>query len=483
MPLPLLDVIVILAYLALCVFLGLKIGGKPTDATTYFTSRGQVPWWAVSGSIVATETSMLTVISIPAVAYLGSLVFIQIVFGYILGRIAIAFFILPSYFKGEQLTAYSFFNARFGLNFRKSISATFLVTRLLADGVRLLAAAIPIKVITGLSYPMSITIIAILTLAYTYYGGLKSVIWIDVLQLFVYIFGGLYIAMHVMGMNDIPSPQLLADAGKFAFIQLPTSISDAFLTPYNLVGAVIGGAFFSLASHGTDHLIVQRLLACGDLWKAQKAVIVSGFLVLFQMALFLLVGLMLYMYYSGADVAELGINAADEIVLKFVSEVVPPGVAGLIIAGLFAAAMSTLSSSLSALSSTTLFDLIPKLAEREDSMRISRMLMVVWTLIFIFFAVSFSGSENPIVELGLGIAGFTYSGLLGAFFIGKFTNFGTRSTFIGLVVCVAMMSIIILKTPLAWPWYTTIGIIIFFAVSSIANLILKDARPAGSDTL
>jgi solute:Na+ symporter, SSS family len=474
MSLHLYDLIAIVAYLGLCVFIGIKVGGRPGDATTYFTSKGTMPWWSVSFSIVATETSMLTVISIPAVAYLGSLVFLQLVIGYVIGRMFVAWVMLPAYFKGEQKTAYSFFAERYGTSFQRSISVTFLLTRLLADGVRLFAAAIPIKVITGFDYPTSIFIIAALTLAYTYYGGLKSVIWIDVLQLFVYLSGGIYIISFILGSGISTPLSTLADAGKFTFFQLPTSISDVFLTPYNLVGAFIGGFFLTLASHGTDHMIVQRLIACGSLTNARKALVSSALFVFVQFGLFLTVGLMLFLNYSGATVEQLGIGHSDEILLKFVAEQIPPGIAGLIIAGLFAAAMSTLSSSLSALSSTTLFDIFPKLALRPDSMKISRLLMLLWTVVFFGFAVSFSSTDNPIIELGLGIAGFTYGALLGAFFTGRFTRFGTRSAFAGLIVCVAGMALIIWNTPIAWPWYSFFGITIFFTVSWVTSKVLND---------
>lgn len=470
MPLPLVDIIVIIGYLVLCVFIGLKMGGKPTDANTYFTSRGTVPWWAVSFSIVATETSMLTVISIPAVAYLGSLVFLQLVVGYIIGRFLIAWLILPTYFHTEQFTAYSFFEERFGSRFKQSISATFLVTRILADGVRLFAAAIPLKVITGLDYPTSIAIIAILTLAYTYYGGLKSVIWIDVLQLAVYLTGGALIIYFAGTMADNVSITRLSELGKLTFIQFPASLNDIFFSTYNLIGAVVGGIFFTAASHGTDHLIVQRLLACGQLHLARRALVTSGFIVLFQFLLFLSAGLALYSYYNGTSIEALGLANPDEISLKFIKEVMPVGFSGLIIAGLFAAAMSTLSSSLAALSSTTLYDLIPALAKRHDSMRISRYLMVVYSLIFVSFGIFFSDTDNPVIELGLGIAGFTYGGLLGAFIVGRFTNVSKASAFAGLIGCVTLMAFIILLTTIAWPWYTLIGIVIFYCVSTLTNL-------------
>jgi SSS family transporter len=476
MPIPAFDIAVIIGYLVLCVTIGLKMGGKPTDANAYFTSRGTIPWWAVSFSIVATETSMLTVISIPAVAYLGSLVFLQLVVGYIIGRFIIAWLILPTYFQTEHFTAYSFFEQRFGNRFKQSISATFLVTRILADGVRLFAAAIPLKVITGLDYPTSIAIIAILTLAYTYYGGLKSVIWIDVLQLAVYLTGGFLIVYFAGTMAPDVSITSLIDLGKLTVIQLPTSVSDIFFSTYNVIGAVIGGIFFTAASHGTDHLIVQRLLACGRLNLARKALITSGFLVLFQFLLFLSAGLALYSFYGGASIDSLGLSNPDEISLKFIKEVMPAGFSGLIIAGLFAAAMSTLSSSLAALSSTTLYDLIPSFSKRSDAMRISRILMVIYCLIFVSFGIFFSDTDNPVIELGLGIAGFTYGGLLGAFIVGKFTNVSKTAAFAGLIGCISLMALIIVFTTIAWPWYTLIGIVIFYCVSTLTNLFTSNPK-------
>ncbi|MEX0928237.1 MAG: sodium:solute symporter, partial [Balneolales bacterium] len=251
--LSLLDLCVIALYLILCIGIGVKAGGNPTDTSTYFKTDGNVPWWAVSFSIVATETSLLTVLSIPAVAYLGSFVFLQIVLGYIVGRFLVAYLILPSYFTGEQKTAYTFFRERFGHSYQRLISSVFLVTRLLADGVRLFAAAIPIQVITGLGYPVSIGIIAVLTLAYTYYGGLKSVIWIDVLQLAVYTLGGVYIIIYANAMIADPLWPQLAEAGKTGFIDWPETFGEIFTTPYNFIGAVIGGTYLSMASHATDH--------------------------------------------------------------------------------------------------------------------------------------------------------------------------------------------------------------------------------------
>lgn len=479
MGLPLLDVVVIAVYLLLCVAIGIRAGGKPSDTSAYFKTDGKVPWWAVSLSVVATETSMLTVISIPAVAYLGSFVFLQIVFGYILGRMLIAWFILPAYFSGSQKTAYTFLGERFGPTFQRLISLVFLATRLLADGVRLFAAAIPIKVITGLDYPLSIAIIASLTLAYTYYGGLKSVIWIDVLQLIVYTFGGAFVVWFALQHMSAPLMPMLAEAGKLQLIDWPDSLSAVFATPYNLIGAVIGGMFLSMASHGVDHLMVQRLLACGETARARVAVITSGWLVLVQFILFLFAGMAIYGFYNGLDIQALGIAHADEILLKFVHEQVPAGIAGLLIAGLFAAAMSTLSSSLSALSSSTMYDVFPRWAESKHAMRISRAVTLGWTLVFFLFAISFSSTDNPVVELGLAIAGFTYGALLGAFFAGRYTRLSTLAATTALIVCVLSMASIIFLTNLAFPWYTLTGVLIFFAVAIVTDVLQRSAGRSG----
>ncbi len=483
--LPLLDFLVIGAYLALCVFIGVKVGGKATDTAAYFSSKGNIPWWAIALSIVAAETSMLTVISIPVVAYKGSLVFLQIVAGYVIGRILVAYFMLPHYFAGEQQTAYTFFRERFGDKFRKTISSTFLLTRLFADGIRIFAAAIPIKIITGFDYPLSIAIMGLLSLLYSFYGGLKSVIWIDVLQLTVYVSGGIFIIAQIFFQTDLPVYDLLSDNGKLALIQLPTSFGDIFFSEYNLIGAVLGGVFLTLASHGTDQLIIQKLLACADLKQARKALIGSGVFVFLQFGLFLTVGLSLFAHHFGADIAALGLANQDELLLDYISANVPTGVKGLIIAGLFAAAMSTVTGSLSALSSSTLFDLFPGLAKRPDAMTWSRAAMVFWAFVFVAFATLFSiyfTSQDPIVIIALRIAGFTYGALLGAFFVGRFTNVDTFSAYVGFFATITIMATIIsvsmfvTKSGLAFPWYTAMGCGIFLMTALTTDFVRRKLR-------
>lgn len=465
MPLHLVDGVAIVLYFLFCIFIGIRLGGSPKDSKAYFLSDGSIPWWIIAFSIVATETSMLTVISTPAIAYGGNLTFLQLGMGYVAGRYFVAHLILPYYFSSDRSSTYAYVGERFGTTFRRLMGLVFLLTRLLADGVRLFAAAIPIKLITGLDYGLSIILIAILTLAYAYLGGIKSVIWIDALQLGLYVFAGLFIISWVLFQQDFSSVFGHISSDKLTVFDF--SHSNLLNQAYHFPTAFFGGAVLSIASHGTDHLIVQRSLATGNIRDAKKSMIASGYLVLFQFTLFLIVGLALFSFYSGASVSSLGLGRADEILPHFVLAQLPMGIKGLIIAGLMAAAMSTLSSSLTALSSSTLLDLLPgKLSEL--SIHKSRWTMLFWTVLFCFFAASFSSMDNPVIELGLGIAGFTYGGLLGAFLMARFSNIDSFSAIFGLFVSVILMAFLILSTSLAWPWYTLCGTLIFGSASYIA---------------
>jgi solute:Na+ symporter, SSS family len=424
-----LDFAVIALYFVIITFIGIKAGGTQKSTTDYFLGDRDLPWWAVCFSVVATETSTLTVIGIPAVAYGGTLTFFQITLGYLIGRILVSVIFLPRYFRGNLTTAYAFLGERFGDGMRASASVTFLITRLLADGVRLFATAIPIKVIADasgveISYAAIILLIGVVTILYTLIGGIKAVIWVDAIQMLIYL-GGAVLAM-IVPLNRVPDGwwATAQAAGKTNMFDVgdPFSFAVLLTQPYVLLTAVVGGALFTMASHGTDQLIVQRLLTCRTLGDSQKALVWSAFLVMFQFALFLFVGLLLWSYYGGASPDELGLTRADEVFPTFLIEGLPPGVSGLILAGILAAAMSTISSSLNSLASSTMFDLYERITKRivaqERALTISRVLTFIWGLVFMVFANLFEDTTNPVVELGLEIASFTYGGLLGAFLLG-----------------------------------------------------------------
>ena len=367
------DIVIVIVYLIASAGAGAWIGRNQQNTTDYFLGGRQIPWYAVTFSIVATETSVLTFISIPAVSYQGNMTFLQIAFGYMVGRILVAMIMIPAYYRGDMQTAYHYLGERFGQRIRQTASVTFMLTRILADGVRLFATAIPLALIikgsgafSGISdgqfYAVSILVIGLLTIVYTYIGGIRSVIWMDVVQMAVYMGGAILAGILILnnlpdGFSSVIAAAAPDDKLAWFYSGFDLAFSDFIKQPYTFFTALVAGAIFSLASHGTDQLIVQRVLTCKNMKESQRAISVSGVAVLLQFLIFLVLGIMLYAFYNGASVAELGLTRADGIFPKFIVEEMPNGVSGLIVAALFAAAMSTLSSSLSSLSSAAMLDI------------------------------------------------------------------------------------------------------------------------------
>ncbi len=426
-----LDYGILFLYLIGVTILGFWFGKYQKNTRDYFLGNRNLPWWAVCFSVVATETSTLTFISIPGIAYLTNLNFLQLTFGYLIGRIIISFIFLPAYYKGELATAYEFLGNRFGLRMRNYSSVIFQITRLLADGVRLFATAIPLAVITGWSYPVSIAVIGFLTIIYTYLGGIRVVVWIDVIQMVIYLGGaiiaGIFLLSNLQGSwQDVIEVLRIENKFQIFNFNFGGDWKDFFSFKYNFITSIVGGMLLSMASHGTDQLIVQRLLTCNNLKDSQKALITSGISIIFQFALFLALGLLLYVFYRGQAA---GLNYEfvadpDAIFPKFIVEALPAGLSGLIIAGIFAAAMSTLSGSLNSLASSSMLDIYKSRFGKNNTpqrdLLISRIITVAWGIIFIGGAMLFKDKKNPVVELGLEIASFTYGGLLGTFIMGVF---------------------------------------------------------------
>lgn len=477
-----LDIIIIIVYLLGVAAFGILKGGKQKTAKDYFLSEKAIPWWAVCFAVVATETSALTFISIPGIAYLGNLNFLQLAIGYIIGRIIVSYFLLPKYFEGELLTAYAYLERRFGAKTKNFASSVFMITRVFADGVRLYATAIPIAIIfKGYNlfvgtpdwqiYSMAIILMAIITLVYTYLGGVRAVIWTDVIQMFIYIGGGV-LALIVLNsfstINFSEAVSRLTETGKLQFLNFDFG-ADFFSKPYTFIASVLGGMFLSMASHGTDQLIVQRLLTTESLQKSRRALITSGFIVFVQFALFLFVGSMLYIFFNGE------VMKSDEVFPKFIVHYMPSGISGFIIAGLLAAAMSTLSGSISALSSTLVGDIYKpywgKNKSDEQLLSVSRVVALLWAGILILSAFVFMNSDKAVVELGLSIASFTYGGLLGTFLLGIFfKKMKQADAIIGFAAGILGMVFVIYFTKIAWTWYTLIGVIFTIITANITVL-------------
>ena len=420
---------------------------------------------------MATETSTLTFLSIPGIAYGGSLAFVQIAAGYVLGRIAVASWLLPAYRAGRLRTAYELLEARFGTETRRLTSGIFMITRLLADSVRLFATAIPLTLVTGWPLIVSVLVIGAVTFIYTFIGGIRAVVWVDASQMALYVAGGL-IALVVLG-GAVPGgwPEILARAGEAGKLTVIDPSLD-FGRPYTLWAGLLGGAFLSMGSHGADQLIVQRLLACRDLAASRRALVGSGFAVLFQFTLFLFVGLGLWAWYGGAAFVR-----SDEIFAGFIVEALPAGVRGLLIAGVFAAAMSTLSSSINALSSTAAYDFWAAARPEADErriLRVGRIAAVAWTVLLVAAAIGFIplSEESTAVEVSLGIASLVYGGLLGAFALARFSRRATsRSARLGIALGIGSVTAIWIgaRAAVAWPWFVLIGTAITVTVGLLTG--------------
>lgn len=466
-----LDLGILVLYMAGVTAWGAWLGRGERGVRGYFLGNRELPWPAVMLSVVATETSTLTFLSVPGVAYLGTLGFLQLAFGYLVGRTVAAALLLPAYYRGELTTAYQLLESRFGRPTRRFTSAIFMVTRLLGDSVRLFATAIPLALITGWPYPLSIVLIGVVTLIYTYFGGIRAVVWVDVLQLALYLLGALaaVIALQVLIPGGWPAAlSAAAQAGKLSVFDFSANPS----TVYTFWAGLVGGGFLSMASHGTDQLIVQRLLTCPDPRSSQKALVWSGVVVIAQFALFLLIGVGLWGFYGGQ-----AFERPDEIFATFVINELPPGITGLLIAGVFAAAMSTLSSSINSLASATAYDFFaPALrvdSNDERALRAGRMFTLLWAGLLIAGAVVFIplSRQAAAVEVALGIASLVYGGLLGAFALGIFVPAARQTHAIGAIAAGIGVVIVIwvtARTAVAWPWYVFIGTVVTFLAGALS---------------
>ena len=498
-----LDFLVLIVYLVGTTALGLWLGRDQKDAKDYFIAGKRIPWWAILFSVVATETSALTFISIPGLAYTTNLTFLQIATGYLIGRIVVSYTLLPRYYKGELVTAYALLEKRFGVGTRRFASTVFMFTRAFGDSVRVFATAIPIAIIIGpvippaYVTPVSILILGLLTLFYTYHGGMRAVVWTDVVQTGVYIFGGLAAIMLLGQGVEGGWSQILATASEGGKLRLVDTYMG-FDRAQTMFAGLLGGAFLSMASHGADQLIVQRLLASESLKDARKALIGSGIAVIIQFALFLMIGIGLWVYYGARKFA-----VPDSIFPTFVVEVMPPGLTGLVVAAILAASMSTLSGSINSLAAATVHDIWLPLTggDKDDkrTFRLARLFSLVWGVILLGAALLYRQQGTPVVVDALSIASFTYGALLGGFFLGILWRRAIqRDAILGMAFAIFVMSFIVFAKPLlpilpsltgmlttfskiAWPWYVLIGTSITMLVGMASSLTHGDRARHADD--
>jgi SSS family transporter len=492
------DLLIIAVYLAGITLFGLRFRKRQRTMRDYFLADRNIPWWAISLSIVAAETSTLTIISIPGLAYDSNLTFLQLVMGYVVGRVIISFVLLPQYFRGELYTAYQLIERRFGSELRTVTAGLFLLTRAAAEGVRVYAVAIVVSIALGTGEVTSIAIITLLTLIYTFEGGLAAVIWTDVVQTFIYVGGtlvGLVTILHLVpgGWGSVEA--IASGLHKFQVFDLSlfnsalfNSAASAhwpylnFAKPYTLWAGIIGGAFLTTASHGTDQLIVQRLLAARNQRQSMLALLSSGVAVFFQFGLFLFVGVMLFAYYR---VPSSVFGRADRIYPTFIVSRMPHGIAGLLIAAILAAAMSNLSAALNSLASSSIMDFYLRFRAGSRSgsdpavseagrLRLARLATVGWALVLFGLAVLALDRVGRVVEVGLQIASVAYGALLGVFLLGVLTKRANqRGAMVGMIFGLAMELYLWGWSQVAFTWWVAIGTCVTFAVGYAVSVLWK----------
>jgi len=471
------DLWIVAGYLAVSIGIGVYAGRGITGAAGYFSGDKTLPWWAVCISIVATETSALTFLSIPGLAYAGDFSFLQIALGYILGRILVARFFLPGYFSGNLTTAYQWIGSRFGPGAQKSTAVLFMGTRLLADGVRLYATAIPVALLLGVYsgksisqenlYTIAIVVLGLITIFYTVFGGIKAVIWSDFLQWIIYLAGGIAALVILTGL--VPVSGLIPEKFTVLHLTSPGGIWE-WTDAYHFLNALFGGLVLSMASHGTDQIIVQRILCTRSESDGKTALVLSGLIVFVQFTLFLLIGSLLAAFYSGRNLAP------DQAFSSFIIETMPSGLSGLILAAVIAAAMSSLSSSVNSLASSAMTDFSRLTGNRLNELALSRWISVGWGGLLTLMAVIlvFSGGlmKSSVVEAGLKIASVTYGPVLGIFILGNLKQAVSWPVIrASLLVSLAVMAGLVFWTPMAWTLFTLSGMGVFLSLSFIFRRI------------
>ncbi len=471
-----LDLAIISVYLIGITLFGLRFRKRQHTLRDYFLAGRDIPWWAIALSIVAAETSTLTIISIPGLAYDTNLTFLQVVMGYVVGRFIIAFVLLPHYFKGDLYTAYQLIETRFGPQLRSLTSGLFLLTRAAAEGVRVYAVSIVVSIALGTGEIASIAIITALTLIYTFEGGLAAVIWTDVIQTFIYVGGtllGIATIIHLVPGGWAHIHQVAAAANKFRVFDL----TPTFWKPYTFWAGLIGGAFLTTASHGTDQLIVQRLLAARSLRQSKTALLSSGAAILFQFGLFLVLGVMLFAYYM---LPSAHFGRADRIYPTFIVSRMPHGISGLLIAAILAAAMSNLSAALNSLSSSTIVDFVlrrhPETDERKR-IRLSRISTLLWAIVLFTLAILCLHRVSRVVEVGLQIASVAYGALLGVFLLGVLTRRANQAGAMAGMLCGFVIELYLwLRTPVPFTWWVMIGTVVTFGVGYVFSRSIPEDR-------
>jgi len=497
-----LDLIIIFGYLVGIVLFGSWFARKQQTTTDYFLGDRSVPWWAVAFSIVATETSTITFISVPGIAFArgGNFQFLQLVFGYLAGRIVIALLFIPSYFRGELLTVYQLLDRRFGVKIKMIAASLFVVMRNIADGIRLLLTAIVLAAVYTSFQPSanaetivigSVVLLGVAMIIFTYFGGMEAVIWVEVVQLGIYIAGALAAAVILTNSIDGGLSAAIANARQFSKFSLFDFSLDVTKT-FTFWAGLIGGCFLTMSTHGTDQYLVQRYLCTDKPRKAATALLTSGAIVLGQFIGFLFIGVLLFSYYH--PFAEPGyvtaastafpFSGGDRVFPDFITRHMPTGLSGLVVAAIFAAAMS---SSLNSIAATAVNDLYkPFRPQKPDQhyLKVSHVLTLFWGVVQIGVALLVRHQNRSALDQALSIASLINGPVLGVFLVGTFLRrVSEPPALIGMLASMIVMLYIFFATRVAWTWYVFIGSAVTLIVAGIASFAFAPAPVAKQDEL
>jgi solute:Na+ symporter, SSS family len=467
-----LDLAIVIIYLGGITALGVKFRREQRDVSDYFLGGRTAPWWALAFSIVATETSTLTIIGTPAISYGGNLTFLQLVFGYLFGRVLIVLLLLPGYFRGEFFTAYALIEKRFGEKMRAVAASTFLITRAVAEGVRVSAIALVVSVVLGTSERLAVLIVIALTVLYTFEGGMKAVIWTDVAQLLLYLTGSaatFFVLLHRIPGGWSEVTQVAAAAGEKLRL---FDFSFHLATKYTFWSGLIGGAFLTMATHGTDQTIVQRLLAARSEADSRRALLGSGAIILMQFTVFLLIGVLLFVFAQHTPLLAAG-ERTDRILPLFLVREMPAGLAGLLLASIVAVAMSNASGSLNSLAASSVMDFSHLRGRSTDPakfLRLSRRMTLVWGLVLMGLGLVRWG---PLLETALTVVSLPFGCLLGLFLLGTFDRGAkARGALAGMIAGLAAILFVLRFTNVAFTWYVLIGSCLTFVVGAAVSRML-----------
>jgi SSS family solute:Na+ symporter len=500
-----LDLAIIFGYLVGIVLIGTWFARKQKTTRDYFLGDRKVPWWAIAASIVATETSTITFISVPGIAFArgGNFQFLQLVFGYLLGRVVISLLFIPSYFRGELLTVYQLLDRRFGGRIKMLAASLFILMRNIADGIRLLLTAFVLAAVyvafqPGTNQEMlivaSVILIGVVMIVFTYFGGMEAVIWIEVLQLGIYIVGAIAAAVVLVNSTAGGLSGALAagsEYGKFGLFDFALDFTKTF----TFWAGLIGGCFLTMSTHGTDQYLVQRYLCTDRPRHAAAALLTSGAVVLGQFIGFLFIGVLLFAFYHPyTDAAYLNVpptlsanfpfTGGDQVFPNFITQHLPSGLSGLVVAAIFAAAMS---SSLNSIAATAVNDLYkPFRPNRSDKhyFKVSHWLTLLWGVVQVGVALLMRRQNRSALDLALSVAALINGPVLGVFLVGTFLRrVSEPPALIGMVTSILVMLVVYFLTPIAWTWYGVIGSVVTFLVAWAVSYAFAPAPKERQDEL